>query len=163
MTSSLKGKALQWFKILTIGSITNLNELWTTLFNQFREKIDKISFLEQLTTIKRAPNELMANFNFRFQKTWERIQVLVRLTPKGEFIYYLRALNSDIVIMIQSMGGAIFLEAYALTIWAENCLIQARKLTPKPLMPLYLELPQVYHSSISHIYEKNYQPTTSTS
>ncbi|KAH9308693.1 hypothetical protein KI387_036604, partial [Taxus chinensis] len=75
LESSFKGKALQWFRSLGAGSITNWNQLCIALHEQFGEKGDN---LEQLTTIKRAPNEQLTDFNFRFQRTWERIPVAVR-------------------------------------------------------------------------------------
>ncbi|KAH9308959.1 hypothetical protein KI387_036870, partial [Taxus chinensis] len=93
-----------------------------------------------LTTIKRAPNEKLTDFNFRFQKTWERIPVAVRPTVEGAFLYYLKALNSDISMLIQSMGGITIPMAYSIAIRAQNCLIQAGKLAPKPPMPLFPSL-----------------------
>ncbi|KAH9308969.1 hypothetical protein KI387_036880, partial [Taxus chinensis] len=62
------------------GTITNWDDLGTTLCNQFGEKVDNLSLLEQLTTIKRDPNELMTDFNFIFQKTWDKIPILMRPT-----------------------------------------------------------------------------------
>ncbi|KAH9314391.1 hypothetical protein KI387_023018, partial [Taxus chinensis] len=59
LASSFKGKALQWFRSLTTGSITNWNQLCSALCSQFGERADNLSLLEQLTTIKRAPNEQM--------------------------------------------------------------------------------------------------------
>ncbi|KAH9321529.1 hypothetical protein KI387_016168, partial [Taxus chinensis] len=94
LASSFKGKALQWFRSLGASSITNWNQLCIALHEQFGEKGDNLSLLEQLT-----------DFNFRFQKTWERILVAVRPTAEGAFLYYLKALNSDISMLIQSMGG----------------------------------------------------------
>ncbi|KAH9291982.1 hypothetical protein KI387_042826, partial [Taxus chinensis] len=140
LASSFKGKALQWFRSLGAGSITNWNQLCIALHEQFGEKGDNLSLLEQLTTIKRAPNEQLTDFNFRFQRSWDRIPVAVRPTAEGAFLYYLKALNSDISMLIQSMGGTTIPMAYSIAIRAENCLIQAGKLAPRPPMPLYPNL-----------------------
>ncbi|KAH9323648.1 hypothetical protein KI387_018287 [Taxus chinensis] len=43
-------------------------------------------------------------------------------------------------MLIQSMGGTTIPAAYSIAIRAENCLIQAGKLAPRPLMPLYPSL-----------------------
>lgn len=137
LASSFKGKALQWFRILASGSIQNQNQLCTALHEQFGKKGDNLSLLEQLTTIKRAPNEQLTDFNFRFQMTWERIPVAVRPATEGAFLYYLKTLNSDISMLIQSMGGITIPVAYNIAIRAENCLIQAGKLAPRPPMPLF--------------------------
>ncbi|KAH9308760.1 hypothetical protein KI387_036671, partial [Taxus chinensis] len=91
----------------------------------FGEKGDNLSLLEQLTTIKRAPNEQLTDFNFRFQRSWDRIPVVVRPTAEGAFLYYLKDLNSDISVLIQSMGDTTLPVAYSIAIRAENCLIQA--------------------------------------
>ncbi|KAH9317715.1 hypothetical protein KI387_019484, partial [Taxus chinensis] len=125
LASSFKGKALQWFTSLGASSITNWNQLCIVLHEQFGEKGENLSLLEQLTTIKRAPNEQLTNFNFRFQKSWERIPVAVRLAVEATFLYYLKDLNSNISMLIQSMGGTTLPAAYSITIRAENCLIQA--------------------------------------
>ncbi|KAH9294558.1 hypothetical protein KI387_040236, partial [Taxus chinensis] len=140
LASSFKGKALQWFRSLASGSIQNWNQLCIALHEQFGEKGDNLSLLEQLTTIKRAPNEQLTDFNFRFQRTWERIPMVVRPTAECAFLYYLKALNSDISMLIQSMGGTTIPAAYSIAIRAENCLIQAGKLAPRPPMPLYPNL-----------------------
>ncbi|KAH9314377.1 hypothetical protein KI387_023004, partial [Taxus chinensis] len=91
----------------------------------FKEKGANLSLLEQLITIKRAPNEQLIDFNFRFQRTWERIPMVVRPTAEGAFLYYLKDLNYDISMLIQSMGGTTIPAAYSIAIRAENCLIQA--------------------------------------
>ncbi|KAH9299879.1 hypothetical protein KI387_044102 [Taxus chinensis] len=140
LASSFKGKALQWFRSLGTSSITNWNQLCIALHEQFGEKGDNLSLLEQLTTIKRAPNEQLTDFNFSFQRSWDRIPVAVRITAEGAFLYYLKALNSDISMLIQSMGGTTLPAAYSIAIRAENCLIQAGKLAPRPPMPLYPNL-----------------------
>ncbi|KAH9293400.1 hypothetical protein KI387_041395, partial [Taxus chinensis] len=125
LASSFKGRALQWFRSLGAGTIQNWNQLCIVLHEQFGEKGDNLSLLEQLTTIKRAPNEHLTEFNFRFQRSWDRIPVAVRPTTKGAFLYYLKALNSDISMLIQSMGGTTLPAAYIIAIRAENYLIQA--------------------------------------
>ncbi|KAH9296981.1 hypothetical protein KI387_028663, partial [Taxus chinensis] len=100
LASSFKGKVSQWFRSLTTGSIQNWNQLCTALCDQFGEKGDNLSLLEQVTMIKRAPNEQLTNFNLRFQRTWDRIPTTVKPTNEGAFLYFLRALNSDISLMI---------------------------------------------------------------
>ncbi|KAH9289667.1 hypothetical protein KI387_033784, partial [Taxus chinensis] len=49
----------------------------------------------------------------------------VRPAAEGAFLYYLKALNSDISMLIQSMGGTTLPASYSIAIRAENCLIQA--------------------------------------
>lgn len=100
LTSSLKGKASKWLQSLKEGSIQNWNQLCTTLHNQFGEKGDNLSLLEKLTTIKRAPNEQLMDFNLRFQWTWDMIPTAVKPTNEGAFLYFLRALKFDISLMI---------------------------------------------------------------
>ena len=68
LASSLKRKALQWYRGLAHGSITDWDELGAGLCKHFEDKSDHLSLLEQLTTIKRAPHECMTDFNYRFQK-----------------------------------------------------------------------------------------------
>ncbi|KAH9291090.1 hypothetical protein KI387_044661, partial [Taxus chinensis] len=91
----------------------------------FGEKGDNLSLLEQFTTIKRDPNEHPTDFNFRFQRSWDKIPVVVRLRAEGTFLYYLKALNSDISMLIQSIGGTTLPVAYSISIRADNYLIQA--------------------------------------
>ena len=104
LASSLKGKALQWYRGLAHGSITDWDGLGAGLCKHFEDKSDHLSLLEQLTTIKRAPHECMTDFNYRFQKTWDRIPTIVKPTPGNAFLHYLRAFNSDIATTIQTMG-----------------------------------------------------------
>lgn len=42
--------------------------------------------------------------------------------------------------MIQSMGGVSLPDAYEVAIRSENCLIQACKIAPRPLMPIFLDI-----------------------
>ena len=73
----------------------------------------------------------------RFQRTWNRIPVQVRPSPEHAFLYYLKSLNSDISVVIQSMGGNSLPQSYETTVRVENCLIQARKIAPRPPMPIF--------------------------
>ena len=66
LASSLKGKALQWYRVLPPIPITDWDELGAKLCKHFEDKSDHLSLLEQLTTIKRAPHEYMTYFNYIF-------------------------------------------------------------------------------------------------
>ena len=96
--------------------------------------------VEQLTTTKRHPNEHISDFNFHSQRTWDRIPPSIKPSNDHALLYYLKAFNSDISIMIQSMGGCTLPGAFDITIRAKNNLIQARKLPPRPPMPYFLEI-----------------------
>ena len=98
----------------------------------------------------------MTNFNYRFQKTWDRIPVAVKPSPGNAFLYYLRALNSYIATVLQTMGGTTLPGAYDMAIRAENTLIQGGKIAPRPPMPLFPEIKN-HQPSIAPI------PTTSSS
>ena len=69
LATSLKGKTLQWSRILAISSIDLWDALGDALIRNFEDKPDYLSLVEQLTTIKRAPQEQMTDFNNRFQRT----------------------------------------------------------------------------------------------
>lgn len=139
--SSFKGKALQWYRHLFSGSIHNWDELGEKLSKHFEDKSDHLSLVEQLTTIKKSSHAFMGNFNYRFQKTWDRIPTLFKPSSNHAFLYFLRALNSDIVVIIQSIGGDNRPRAYDTAIRAKNFLIQDGKLPRRPPMPLFVEDP----------------------
>ena len=94
-----------------------------------------------MTTIKRAPHECINDFNYRFQKTWDRIPTSVKPTSGNAFLHYLRAFNSDIATTIQTMGGDTLPNAYDIAIKVENILIQGGKLAPRPPMPFFPDVP----------------------
>lgn len=75
--ASFKGKALQWFRGLTVGLVATWDDLGEKLYNQFKDKSDHLSLVEQLKTIKRAPQEQISNFNIRFQRTWDKVPVTI--------------------------------------------------------------------------------------
>lgn len=156
LASSLKGKSLQWFRSLPHDSIPDWGDLGDKLCKHFEEKSDHLSLLEQLTTIKRAPQECMTDFNYWFEKTWDRILAAVKPSPGNSFLYYLRVLNSDIAMVLQTMGGTTLPRAYDMAIRAENTLIQGGKIAPRLPMPLFLEILN-HQSSIAPI------PTASSS
>lgn len=62
-------------------------------------------------------------------------------SPGNAFLYYLRALNSDIATILQTMGGTTLPGAYDMAIRVENTLIQGGKIAPRPQMPLFPEMP----------------------
>lgn len=105
------------------NSITNWDGLGAALCKYFEDKSDHLLLLEQLTTIKRAPHECMIDFDDRFQKTWDKIPTAVKPSPGNAFLYYLRALNSDIATTLQYMRGDTLPNAYEVAIRAENILI----------------------------------------
>lgn len=53
------------------------------------------------------------------------------------FIFYLKAINLDIVVMITLTEGNILPDAYEVVVHAKNNLINARKLLPKPPMSIF--------------------------
>jgi hypothetical protein len=140
LATSLRGKALQWFRGLNVGSIATWDDLGEALSKYFEDKSDYLSLVEQLTTIKRAPQEQMTDFNMRFQKTWDRIPIQVRPSAEHAFLYYLKSLNSDISVLIQSMGGISLPQSYGLAVRSKNCLIQAGKIAPRPPMPIFPDI-----------------------
>ena len=93
-----------------------------------------------MTTIKRCPNEHISDFNFCFQRTWDRIPPSIKPSEDHVILYYLRAFNSDILVMIQSMGGCTLPGAFDIAVRAENNLIQDGKLPPRPPMPYFAEV-----------------------
>lgn len=56
-------------------------------------------------------------------------------------LYYLIDFNSDIATTLQTMGGDTLLATYAISIRAENTLIQGENLAPRPPMPLFPDMP----------------------
>ena len=104
LASSLKFKALKWYRGLPPNFITNWDELGEKLCKHFEDKSDHLLLLEQLTTIKRAPHECMIDLNYRLQKTLDRIPTAIKHSIGNAFLYYLRALNSDIATTLQTMG-----------------------------------------------------------
>lgn len=57
LVASFKGKVLQWYRGLRLGSISNRDELGTTLCKYFEDKLDHLSLVEKLTMTRRALNE----------------------------------------------------------------------------------------------------------
>lgn len=141
LDSSLKGKALQWYRGLPHKSITDSDGLGAALCKNFEDKSCHLSLLEQLTTIKSPTHECATDFNYRFQKTWDIISTTVKPSPGNAFLYYLRAFNSDIATTLQSMGGNTLPKYYEVSIRAENILIQGGKLSPSPSIPSFPNMP----------------------
>lgn len=56
------------------------------------------------------------DFNVRFQKTWQRISLVAYPLADKAFVFYLKAFNFDISIMIQSLGGNTLPDTYELTV-----------------------------------------------
>ena len=79
----------------------------------------------------------MTDFNYRIQKTWDRIPARVKPTPGSAFLHYLRALNGDIATTSETMGGDTLTNAYDIVIKSENILIQGGKLAPSPPIPFF--------------------------
>ena len=100
-------------------------------------------------TIKQAPHEKMTNFNYRFQRTWSRIPVQVTPSKGHAFLYYLRSLNSDIFIMIQSMRGYSLLKGFDIPIRDENSLFQVGKIS-LGLKCLYIQISKPIHPSCTN-------------
>lgn len=96
----------------------------------------------------------MIDFNYRFQKTWDRIPVAVKPTPGNAFLHYLKSLNHRISTTLQTMGFNNFPMAYNLSIRTKNMLIQCGQLATRPSMPLFPNIPN-HQPSVAPI------PTTS--
>lgn len=137
LVASLKGKALEWFKTLLMDSNATWDVLGERLSKFFEDKFDNLSLVEELTTIKRAPQEEMSDFNLHFQKTWNKIPTTIRFSIEYAFLYFLKSLNNDISVMIQSTGAISLPQAFDIAIRVENSLIQVGKIAPRPHMPFF--------------------------
>ncbi|XP_059066219.1 predicted GPI-anchored protein 58 [Cryptomeria japonica] len=56
------------------------------------------------------------------------------------FVFYLKDFNSDIVVMIQSLGGNTLPQAFDIAVQAKNNLIDIGKLSPHPIMLVFSEI-----------------------
>jgi len=66
------------------------------------------------------------------------------------FLHYLKAFDSKIASILQTMGGHILPLVYDFAIRAENILIQSGKLAPRPSMSLFPNMP-THQPMVSHI------------
>lgn len=58
----------------------------------------------------------MSDFNTRFDKTWKRIPLTTQTLAVMVFMFYLKAINLNIVVIITSMGGDIFPNVYEVVV-----------------------------------------------
>lgn len=82
----------------------------------------------------------MENFNFFFQRTWNRILAMIKNSLKHEFIFFLNFLNRIIFVMIQSMQGFTLPSAFDISIRVEKYLIKSWKIALRSLVPIFLEV-----------------------
>jgi len=74
--------------------------------------------------------EPIHDFKSRFDKVWKKFFVDIRPSQVFAFLYYLKALDPEISVMIQSLGGETLPQSYDLAIKAESSLILSSKLPP---------------------------------
>lgn len=149
LAASFKGKALEWLRTLAVSSINSWDRLGDTLSKHF-DKLDNLSLVKKLTTIKRDPQEQMTDYNSRFLRTWNRIPATVRPSADHAFLYYLQSLNGQIFVMIQSMGGNTLPQAFDIVVRAKNCLIQTGMIARRPLMPIFLVFSLLHQPKCPH-------------
>jgi hypothetical protein len=65
---------------------------------------------------------------------------MVNISLDHAFVYFIREINSDVDVMIQSMGGVTLPTTYDLAIKAENNLIQVGNISPRPPMTIFLDI-----------------------
>lgn len=56
------------------------------------------------------------------------------------FVFYLKSFNSNILVMIQSLGGNTLPQAFELAVQAKNNMIDVGKLALRPLMSVFPDL-----------------------
>lgn len=154
LIASFKGRALDWFRSLGPITIADWDQLGNCFFQRFSNKADKSSLMHQFITIKRAPQGALTKFNLRFLRTWQIIPLSACPPAHMAFIFYLKALNSDISVMIQSLGGNTLPQAFDIVVQSENNMIDVGKLAPRPIMLVFPE--------ISHQTPEKVIPNTST-
>lgn len=102
---SFKGKVLDWYWSLGNSNINTWVQLPEPFIKEFNEVGDLVALLTQFTSIQRQVKEDIANFNFRFGKTWERFPLEVSPSPTQAYMYCLRAFVSDLALQIRHSGG----------------------------------------------------------
>lgn len=77
----------------------------------------------------------------KFHKTWQRILAITRAPIDMVFLFYLKAFNSNIVVMIWSLKENSLPQFYEMAIQVENSLIDAGKLPLRPSMQVFPKFP----------------------
>jgi len=140
LSYSFEGKAVEWFRTLTPQSINSWGELCKALIKIFTTNGDDSIFLILIACIKIHPHESIDDFNINFETTWKSISIRIILTSAQALVYYRKAFLLDLNMLIVMLGDT-FQDFYQITKTFEHTLVSSRKMQPRAIMPLFLDLP----------------------
>jgi len=100
-SQSITGEVKEWFRGLPAGSIHNFQEFETIFLGKWERKKNSLNLLTQYNNLRRAPNQLVQDFSYRFKKTYNAISVDVKPPPGASKLHYVDAFSSEFTLLLR--------------------------------------------------------------
>ena len=100
-SQSLIGEVKEWFRSLLVGSIHNFQEFETIFLGKWERKKNSLHLLTQYNNLRRASNESVQDFSYRFKKTYNAIPADVKPPPSVAKLHYANAFSSEFTLLLR--------------------------------------------------------------
>jgi hypothetical protein len=95
------GKARNWFRVLTPGSIAGIEALDDSFLRQWEEKKYFMYYITEFGSLKRKEGESVSDFSKRFNKMYNKIPVEINPTEASPKITYASAFEPDFFLLLR--------------------------------------------------------------
>ena len=89
------------FRGLPAGSIHNFQEFETIFLGKWERKKNSLYLLTQYNNLRKAPNESVQDFSYRFKKSFNAIPVDVKPPPGVAKLHYADAFSSEFTLLLR--------------------------------------------------------------
>ena len=97
---SLDGEARKWFKELTRRSIADIEALDDAFLKHWGDKKDLLYYHTKFGNLKRENDELLSNFNKRFNRMHNKIPAEVKPTTTSDKLTYANVFDSNLCLLL---------------------------------------------------------------
>jgi hypothetical protein len=145
---SLKKDARNWFLGLPDNSINSLDACRNAFFDRWLERKDSRFLLNALTNIKRNENEIVDEFNLRFDKIVQDIPQTHQPNPTSILLYYLNSFQGQFNFFLNEANPNDLMEAKKkIRVWMTIGLYQGKPDILNPPRAKDDPKPKVFHST----------------
>ncbi|KAH9287659.1 hypothetical protein KI387_031776 [Taxus chinensis] len=117
---TLEEDARDWYKYFPDNSIDSWTEMKNAFRLQYGDKTDPRFLLSEFENIKKNPNESVHDFNTQFNKTLNRLPVILRPSDVSCLIKYSDAFDKKVAYYLRDKNPTTLRQAFTMALQIEN-------------------------------------------
>jgi len=128
---SLDGEARKWFRALSPGSITRIEDLYDVFLRQWGDKKDFMYYITEFGSLKRKEGESIYDFSKRFNNMYNKIPAKIKPTEASAKITYASSSDPNFYLLLRERRSTSLAHMQDATLEVESNILAVDQLRNK--------------------------------